>query len=52
MHGAFRGQRVSGHQQEQLNLIDALSKGEVYNEGVYGAMSSHFRPRTTRHLLG
>jgi len=36
----FRGQRVSGHQQEQLNLIDALSKGEVYNEGVYGAMSS------------
>jgi predicted dehydrogenase len=31
---------VSGHQQEQLDLIDALSKGEIYNEAEYGAMSS------------
>ena len=36
----FRGKNVSGHQQEQLDLIEALSKGEVYNEGEYGAMSS------------
>lgn len=31
---------ISGHQQEQLNLVDALVKGEVYNEGEYGAMST------------
>jgi myo-inositol 2-dehydrogenase/D-chiro-inositol 1-dehydrogenase len=36
----FRGKNVSGHQQEQLDLIDALSKGEIYNEAEYGAMSS------------
>ena len=36
----FRGKNVSGHQQEQLDLIEALSKGEIYNEGEYGAMSS------------
>ena len=36
----FRGKNVSGHQQEQLDLIDTLAKGEVYNEGEYGAMSS------------
>ena len=35
-----KGPRVSGHQQEQLDLIDALVRGEVYNEGEYGAMST------------
>jgi len=36
----FKGRKVSGHQQEQLDLVDALVQGEVYNEGEYGAMSS------------
>ncbi|MEM7262367.1 MAG: Gfo/Idh/MocA family oxidoreductase [Planctomycetota bacterium] len=36
----FGGKRVSGHQQEQLDMIDSLVKGEVYNEGHYGAMST------------
>ena len=36
----FEGKRVRGHQQEQLDLVDALVNGEVYNEGEYGAMSS------------
>ena len=29
-----------GHQQEQHDLIEALMRGEVYNEGHYGAMST------------
>ena len=36
----YPGKRVGGHQQEQLNMIDALAKGEVYNEGEYGAKST------------
>jgi hypothetical protein len=32
--------RVSGHQQEQHDLIEALMRGEVYNEGEYGAKST------------
>ena len=36
----YPGQKVGGHQQEQLNMIDALAKGEVYNEGDYGAKST------------
>ena len=29
-----------GHQQEQTDLIEALSKGEIYNEGEYGAKAT------------
>jgi myo-inositol 2-dehydrogenase/D-chiro-inositol 1-dehydrogenase len=29
-----------GHQQEQHDLIEALMKGEIYNEGDYGAKST------------
>jgi len=29
-----------GHQQEQHDMIEALMRGEVYNEGDYGAMST------------
>jgi predicted dehydrogenase len=36
----YPGKKVGGHQQEQLNMIDALAKGEVYNEGDYGAKST------------
>ena len=36
----YPGKRVGGHQQEQLNMIDALAKGEIYNEGDYGAKST------------
>lgn len=36
----FDGQRVSGHQQEQHDLIEALMRGEIYNEGLYGAKST------------
>ncbi|MEK9772784.1 MAG: Gfo/Idh/MocA family oxidoreductase [Opitutae bacterium] len=36
----YPGQKVGGHQQEQLNMIDALAKGEIYNEGDYGAKST------------
>jgi myo-inositol 2-dehydrogenase / D-chiro-inositol 1-dehydrogenase len=33
----FKGKKVSGHQQEWYHLIEALDKGEVYNEGFTGA---------------
>ena len=33
----FKGKRVSGHQQEWYHLIEALDKGQVYNEGITGA---------------
>ncbi len=33
-------ERVSGHQQEQHDLIEALMRGEIYNEGEYGAKST------------
>jgi len=29
-----------GHQQEQTDLIEALGKGEIYNEGEYGAKAT------------
>jgi hypothetical protein len=32
--------RQQGHQQEQHDLIEALMRGEIYNEGEYGAMST------------
>ena len=32
--------RVNGHQQEQHDLIEALMRGEIYNEGDYGARST------------
>ena len=31
---------ASGHQQEQHDLIEALMRGEIYNEGEYGAKST------------
>ncbi len=36
----FTGKGVSGHQQEQTDLLAALRAGERYNEGYYGATSS------------
>ncbi|MFT5462469.1 MAG: myo-inositol 2-dehydrogenase/D-chiro-inositol 1-dehydrogenase [Planctomycetota bacterium] len=36
----FEGDSPGGHQQEQLDLVDALLKGEIYNEGEYGAHST------------
>jgi predicted dehydrogenase len=36
----FTGKGVSGHQQEQTDLIATLRAGERYNEGFYGATSS------------
>ena len=38
---SFSGnKRISGHQQEQHDLIEALMRGEIYNEGEYGAKST------------
>ncbi|MEM1228366.1 MAG: Gfo/Idh/MocA family oxidoreductase [Planctomycetota bacterium] len=40
----FAGPKVkgnaNGHQQEQHDLIEALMRGEIYNEGEYGAKST------------
>ncbi|MHC4908341.1 MAG: Gfo/Idh/MocA family protein [Planctomycetota bacterium] len=36
----FEGNSPGGHQQEQHDLIEALMRGEIYNEGEYGAMST------------
>ncbi|TWU58608.1 Inositol 2-dehydrogenase [Rubripirellula tenax] len=36
----FAGERLNGHQQEQHDLIEALMRGEIYNEGEYGAHST------------
>ena len=36
----FSGKRLDGHQQEQHDLIEALMRGEIYNEGEYGAKST------------
>lgn len=36
----FEGRSPGGHQQEQHDMIEALSRGEIYNEGEYGAMST------------
>ena len=40
MQWSYSGKRVGGHQQEQTDLIDALMRGEIYNEGEYGAKST------------
>lgn len=37
---AFTGKQLNGHQQEQHDLIEALMRGETYNEGEYGAKST------------
>lgn len=36
----FTGNSPNGHQQEQHDLIEALMRGEVYNEGEYGGKST------------
>lgn len=36
----FEGDSPGGHQQEQHDLIEALMRGEIYNEGEYGAKST------------
>ena len=36
----FEGKSPNGHQQEQHDLIAALMRGEIYNEGEYGAKST------------
>lgn len=36
----FDGKRLNGHQNEQNDLVAALVKGEIYNEGEYGAKST------------
>ena len=36
----YTGENVNGHQQEQHDLIEALMRGDVYNEGEYGAKST------------
>ena len=37
---SYTDKRLSGHQQEQHDLIEALMRGEIYNEGEYGAKST------------
>ncbi len=36
----FEGRSPAGHQQEQHDLIEALVRGDIYNEGEYGAHST------------
>ncbi|TWU42032.1 Gfo/Idh/MocA family protein [Novipirellula artificiosorum] len=36
----FTGNSPGGHQQEQHDLIEALMRGDIYNEGEYGAKST------------
>ncbi len=36
----FEGERKNGHQQEQHDLIEALMRGDIYNEGEYGVKST------------
>ena len=36
----FTGKSPNGHQQEQHDLIETLMRGEIYNEGEYGAKST------------
>ncbi len=36
----FAGKNLNGHQQEQHDLIESLMRGEIYNEGEYGAKST------------
>ncbi len=37
---SFSGDSPNGHQQEQHDLIEALMRGDIYNEGEYGAKST------------
>ena len=37
---SFEGKSPNGHQQEQHDMIEALMRGEIYNEGEYGAKST------------
>ncbi len=37
---AFDGEKPNGHQQEQHDMIEALMRGDIYNEGEYGAKST------------
>jgi hypothetical protein len=41
-HGGwtFDGESPGGHQQEQHDMIEALLRGEIYNEGEVGALST------------
>jgi hypothetical protein len=36
----FTGDSPNGHQQEQHDMIEALMRGEIYNEGEFGAKST------------
>ena len=36
----IEGERIRPHYKEQLDLVEALHKGEYYNEAEYGAMST------------
>ena len=36
----FRGKKVSGHAHEWVDFINELDKGNIYNEGEYGAKST------------
>lgn len=40
MKWAFSGKRLGGHQQEQTDLINAIMRGDIYNEAEYGAKST------------
>ena len=40
MASSARQEPLNGHQQEQHDLIEALMRGEIYNEGEYGAQST------------
>lgn len=40
MNWKYEGDRPNGHQQEQHDMIEALMRGEIYNEGEYGAKST------------
>ena len=37
---AYAGRGENGHLQEQIDLIASLRRGEIYNEGDFGAMST------------
>ena len=36
----IEGERIRPHYKEQLDLVEAMHKGEYYNEAEYGAMST------------
>jgi len=37
----YEGPNVNGHQQEQHDLIEALMRGDIYNEGLFGVNSTY-----------